>query len=94
MRWPLVTRERYEREMAEADFERRRVALELAVCQDELKHAEDMRRGALNEVTILRRQHREMVASLSRAAKEVAGLTAERDHWRSKQAVAAAEETS
>ena len=86
MKWPLVTR-------ATHDFIVRMRELETDVVAVELDAAETRIRELHDELSLCRRQKREMVAALAKAAKEIAGLTQERDHWRSYVTVPAAGET-
>jgi chromosome segregation ATPase len=86
MKWPLVTR-------ATHDFIVRMRDLEVASIEIELDEAQLRIRELHDELSLCRRQKREMVSSLARAAKEIVGLTQERDYWRSHATVTAAGET-
>jgi chromosome segregation ATPase len=87
MKWPLVTRVAHEKIVAIR-------TLELETTEAALLDAEYRIRELHDELSLCRRQKRELVAALAHAAKEIAGLTQERDHWRAYVTVPAAGETS
>jgi chromosome segregation ATPase len=70
MKWPLVTR-------ATHDFIVHMRELEIDVVAVELEEAQTRIRELHDELSLCRRQKRELVSSLARAAREIAALTEE-----------------